>query len=68
MSERVLEPLEMSDTEILDWMNEYCVAAHYLGGGSKRFEVDNGSFIRHGKSLRDAVCNAAARQKELDGV
>ena len=63
MSERVPEPLEMSDTEILDWMNEYSDGSFRapLGG----WFIDSLKNV-YGASIREAVRLAAAYDKEAN--
>ena len=62
MSERVVEPLEMSDTEILDFFDEYCGSARYDGGDEWIVGIDSTAFSGHG--FREAVGKAAAYHKE----
>ena len=66
VSERVIEPLEMSDTEMLNFFNEYCSSADYDGGNEWRVEIASKAFVGHG--FREAVCKAAAYDKEANGV
>lgn len=62
-------PLNLTDTEILDWLNEYCDQAVYnrptpeYRGGFTLYCYD----VRtNGRTLREAVCLAAARWKEAN--
>lgn len=68
MSERVIEPLEMSDTEILDWLEEnyyslnYYTASQAIVGGHKLvYGYQDEVFER---TVRTAVRKAAALDKE----
>lgn len=69
--ERRPAPLNMSDTEVLDWMNEYCTQAVYtrptaqVCGG---FTVYSDDIKVTKATLRDAVCAAAAQMAEENGV
>lgn len=68
-TERRPEPLEMSDTEILDWLSEYCDQAVYnrptaqVRGGFTLY-CDNDKTTN--PTLRGAVCLAAAKWKEAN--
>ena len=60
-------PLELSDSEILDWLTEYCEeivyklpTPNYLGG----FTVKCSGIKTTCETLRAAVCLAAAKLKE----
>ena len=65
MSERVPEPLEMSDTEIVDWMSERCDHATLDLVG--QWWVSSHSAPPISKyTFRDAVCLAAAYDKEAN--
>lgn len=62
-------PLNLSDTEILDWMTEYCDQAvynrptpAYCGG----FTLYCDDIKTQGETLREAVCLAAAKFKEVN--
>ncbi len=62
-------PLNLSDTEILDWLSEYCEQAvynrstpQYRGG----FTLYCEDIKTSGSTLRDAVCLAAAKWKEAN--
>ena len=68
-TERRAAPLNLSDTEILDWLSEYCDKAIY----KRPTPQSLGSFtlycdeIRSSAStLREAVCLAAAKWKEVN--
>ena len=68
MSERVSELLEMTDTEILDWMSEYCDTAQPLKTpGPNRWSVlvDNILWL-NGATIREAVRRAASYQKVVN--
>ncbi len=67
--ERRPAPLDLSDTEILDWLNEYCDQAvynrptpRYRGG----FTLYCDELKITGATLRETVCFAAAKWKELN--
>ena len=67
--ERRPAPLDLSDTEILDWLGEYCDKAvynhptpHYRGG----FTLYCNEMRASGPTLRDAVHLAAAKWKEAN--
>ncbi|SEK61240.1 hypothetical protein [Nitrosovibrio tenuis] len=67
--ERHPAPLGLTDTEILDWLGEYCDQAiynrptpHYRGG----FIVYCNEIKTSGATLREAVCLAAAKWKEVN--
>lgn len=61
-------PLQLTDTEILDWMGDYCESLVY----ERPTKEDNGGYVldvegitrTHGASLREAVCVAAAKLQE----
>lgn len=62
-------PLNLTDTEILDWLGEYCDQAvyirptlEYLGG----FTLYCDEIKTGGPTLREAVCLAAAKLKEIN--
>jgi hypothetical protein len=65
--ERRPAPLNMTDKEILDWVNEYCTQAVYnrpdsvIAGG---FTVYSEDIKVTQPTLREAVCVAAAILKE----
>jgi hypothetical protein len=68
-TERGPAPLDLTDAEILDWLDEYCDQAVYnrptpeYRGGFTLYCYD----IRtNGPTLRQAVCLAAARWKEAN--
>ncbi len=57
-------PLDLSDSEILDWLGEYCDQAIYSHptpqyGGSFTLYCDQ--IKTNGSTLREAVCLAAAK-------
>jgi hypothetical protein len=67
--ERVPAPLDLSDSEILDWLGEYCgqvvynrPTLHYQG----RFTLYCDEIRTSGRSLREAVRLAAAKWKEAN--
>lgn len=64
LTERVPEPLDMTDTEILDWMDEYCASARWVIDKWKvsSFDCDGVSM----SNLRESVCLAAAYHKEAN--
>ena len=68
MSERVLEPLEMSDTEILDWLGENMESLHYWTASQAiraGYQLHwSGMDAVFSGSVRDVVCKAAAYHKE----
>ena len=68
MSERVPEALEMSDTEILDWMGDNLLHLGLSGSGADiKFSLHAWGGIRStGVSIREAVNKAAARLKEAN--
>jgi hypothetical protein len=69
LTEPRLEPLVMSDTEIVDWMNEYCGACKYTPASDihpSRYRVTFFDGEASGPSLRDAVCLADAIWKEVN--
>ena len=63
-------PLELSDSEILEWITEYCKEVvyklptpNYLGG----FTVQSDDGVKTcAETLRDAVRLAAAKQQEAN--
>lgn len=65
--ERFPTPLNLTDTEILDWIDEYCTQAVYnrptkeVRGG---FTVYSDDIKATKPTLREAVCAAAAILKE----
>lgn len=62
-------PKPMTDTEILDWLNEYCDGYTYTFPTNTRpskFTVTFYDATASGKTLREAVCNAAAIWKEMN--
>lgn len=62
-------PLEMTDTEIIDWLNEYCDGYEYLSASMFETSSHTVHFYNEtasGESLRDAVCLAAAIWKEMN--
>ena len=67
--ERRPAPLDLSDKEILDWLAEYCDQAVYnhptphYGGG---FTLLCDEIKTSGPTLREAVCLAAAKWKEVN--
>jgi hypothetical protein len=68
-TERCPAPLDFSDTEILDWLSEYCDQAiynrptpQYRGG----FTLYCDEIKTSGPTLREAVCLAAAKWKEAN--
>ena len=66
MSERVPEALEMSDTEILDWMGDNLLHLGLSGSGADiKFSLHAWGGIRStGVSIREAVNKVAPRLKE----
>ena len=65
MSERVPEPLEMSDTQILDWMNEY---SYKLSEEAGIWHITYGiNDEAKGGSVRDVVCRAARYWETQNG-
>lgn len=62
-------PLDLSDTEILDWLNEYCDRTTYTRPTLFRrggFTVHSDDITATAPSLRDAVCRAAASLNEAN--
>ena len=62
-------PLDLSDSEILDWLGEYCDQAIYSRptpqyGGSFTLYCDE--IKTNGPTLREAVCLAAAKWNEIN--
>lgn len=62
-------PLDLSDTEILDWLSEYCDQAVY----TRPTQQCRGGFTLYcdeirssAATLREAVCLAAAKWKEVN--
>ena len=62
-TEKVPSPLEMTDKEILDWMDEYCESAELVGSDWKLEEM---GFSVRANLLRDAAKLAAAYHKEAN--
>ena len=67
--ERRPAPLNLTDTEILDWLGEYCDQAVYNRPAPHRC----GGFILYcdetrttGSTLRETACLAAAKWKEAN--
>lgn len=62
-------PLDMTDTEILDWLANECDQAVYtrptweVAGG---WSIHSGNIKAKHRQLRDAVCLAAAMWKEAN--
>jgi hypothetical protein len=68
-TERRPAPLNLSDSEILDWLGEYCDQAIYNRptlqyGGSFTLYFDE--IKTNGPTLREAVCLAAAKWNEVN--
>ena len=61
-------PETMTDTEILDWLNEYCDGYEYTDGSMNPsvYTVTFYNETASGESLRDAVQLAAAIWKEMN--
>jgi hypothetical protein len=62
-------PEPMTDTEILDWLNEYCDGYEFMSASVAGPSIFNVFFFdgsASGDSLRVAVCNAAAIWKEMN--
>lgn len=62
-------PLALTDTEILDWLNEYCDETVY----NRPTPEHRGGFTLYcydiqtsAPTLREAVCLAAAKWKEIN--
>lgn len=59
-----IEPVDLTDSEVIDWLNEYCDRLEYRAPTSSVL----GCFIVHnlwigetkGQTIREAVCLAAA--------
>lgn len=64
LTERAPEPLEMSDTEILDYMGSYGAIATWTGDAWD--VVLDGGCKGYSLSLRDAICVAAAHDQEAN--
>ena len=58
-------PLDMTDTEILDWMNEYCDFCNPVNG-VWRVGSDGLPYVG-GRTIRDAVNQLAAYFQEVNG-
>lgn len=63
-------PLTLTDTEVLDWMAEYCELVSYVRPtdqytGGYTLDVDYISPTK-GATLREAVCLAAAKLNEVN--
>lgn len=69
-TERRPVPLDLTDTEILDWLSEYCDQALYtrptrhIRGGFTLYCDDIRTTC---PTLREAVCLAAAKWEEANG-
>ena len=62
-------PLDLSDTEILDWLSEYCDQAVYTRPTQQchgRFTLYCDEIRSSAVTLREAVCLAAAKWKEVN--
>ncbi|SEN66626.1 hypothetical protein SAMN05216404_10649 [Nitrosospira multiformis] len=62
-------PLDLSDTEILDWLSEYCDQAVYTRPTQQcrgRFTLYCAEIRSSAATLREAVCLAAAKWKEVN--
>jgi hypothetical protein len=62
-------PLALSDAEILDWLNEYCDQAVYTRPTSEYrggFTLYCDDLKTSGATLREVVCLAAAKWKEVN--
>lgn len=68
-TERRPVPLDLTDTEILDWLGEYCDQAVYhrplpqVVGGFTVYAYDQKTTA---PTLREAVCMAAAKWQEAN--
>jgi len=68
-TEHRLVPLDLTDTEILDWLGEYCDKAVYVRSTpnfSGVFSLYSEEGRTNAPTLREAVCLAAAKQKEVN--
>ena len=67
MSERVVEPLEMSDTEMITFIAAACKSVTWIEGHmiGWRVTLDDDRHICGG-SLEEALNNAAAYDKEVN--
>ncbi len=68
-TERRPAPLDLSDTEILDWLSEYCDQALYTRPTSQyrgAFTLYCDDIKTTSPTLREAVCLAAAKWKEAN--
>lgn len=62
-------PLALTDTEILDWLGEYCDQAVYTRPTSEYpggFTLYCDEIKSSGPTLREAVCLAAAKLNETN--
>ena len=62
-------PLTLTDTEILDWLSEYCDEAIYNRPTPERrggFTLYCYDIQTSAPTLREAVCLAAAKWKEVN--
>ena len=62
-------PLDLSDTEILDWLSEYCDQAVYNHPTSQScggFTLSCDEIRSSASTLREAVCLAAAKWREMN--
>ena len=62
-------PLDLSDTEILDWLSEYCDRAIYNNPTSQScggFTLYRDEIRSNASTLREAVCLAAAKWREVN--
>ena len=59
-------PLEMTDSEILDWVDEYCMPETPATPHTRRVVAISCAFISDttAPTLREAVCLAAAKLEE----
>lgn len=59
------EPLNMTDTEMIDFIADECYGVEYTGAGFWRFAFDGSARSFRGP-LRDAISEAAAYHKEAN--
>ena len=69
LTEQRPAPLEMTDTEILDWMNEWSLQMEWNRATpqyNECFTVYGEGIKGSAPTLREAVCLAAAKLKEIN--
>jgi hypothetical protein len=67
LTERQPEPLVMTDSEIVEWLDEYASVVVQQSGYRSRFEISvDGMSVTTGETLRQTVKLAAAKMEELN--